>query len=133
MRSSDTARESAPQAASAAADNRVLMEGSEHVPQQVGTGLGEVIFEEAVRADTGCDGHRRGSFVLVPFEMDLAVLSKHHAVTVSSYGATLTEIRYTTLKDATTRLLQPPIFVSVLLESVWEKGCLLYTSDAADE
>jgi hypothetical protein len=102
------------------------MEGSEHVPQQVGTGLGEVFFEEAGRVDTGCDGHRRGSFVVVPFEMDLAVLSKDHAVTVASCGDTLTEIRYTTLKDATTRLLQPPVFVSVLLESVWEKG-LPYT------
>src|SRR5665647_585081 len=89
------------------------MEGSEHVPQQVGTGLGEVFFEEAGRVDTGCDGHRRGSFVVVPFEMDLAVLSKDHAVTVASCGDTLTEIRYTTLKDATTRLLQPAVFVSV--------------------
>src|ERR1035437_6632632 len=43
---------------------------------------------------------------VVPFEMDLAVLSKDHAVTVASCGDTLTEIRYTTLKDATTRLLQ---------------------------
>ena len=33
--------------------------------------------------------------------MDLAVLSKDHAVTVASYGDTLTGIRYTTLKDAT--------------------------------
>jgi hypothetical protein len=82
------------------------MEGSEHVPQQVGTGLGEVFFEEAGRVDTGCDGHRRGSFVVVPFEMDLAVLSKDHAVTVASCSDTLTEIRCTTLKDATTRLLQ---------------------------
>ena len=57
--------------------------------------------------------------------MDLAVLSKDHAVTVASYDDTLTEIRYTTLKDATTRLLQPPVFFSVL-ESVWEKG-LPYT------
>src|SRR5665811_47107 len=88
------------------------MEGSEHVPQQVGTGLGEVFFEEAGRVATGCDGHRRGSFVVVPFEMDLAVLSKDHAVTVASCGDTLTEIRYTTLKDATTRLLQPPVFFS---------------------
>src|SRR5450756_362226 len=88
------------------------MEGSEHVPQQVGTGLGEVFFEEAGRVDTGCDGHRRGSFVVVPFEMDLAVLSKDHAVTVASCGDTLTQIRYTTLKDATTRLLQPPVFFS---------------------
>src|SRR5450756_107095 len=64
--------------------------------------------------------------VVVPFEMDLAVLSKDHAVTVTSCGDTLTEIRYTTLKDATTRLLQPPVFSSVLLESVWEKG-LPYT------
>src|SRR5450759_2481891 len=63
-------------------------------------------------SDTGCDGHRRGSFVVVPFEMDLAVLSKDHAVTVASCGDTLTEIRYTTLKDATTHLLQPPVFVS---------------------
>jgi hypothetical protein len=48
-------------------------------------------------------------------------------VTVASCGDTLTKIRYTTLKDATTRLLlQPPVFVSVLLESVWEKG-LPYT------
>src|SRR5664280_2569343 len=91
------------------------MEGSEHVPQQVGTGLGEVFFEEAGRVDTGRDG----------LEMDLAVLSKDHAVTVASCGDTLTEIRYTTLKDATTRLLQPPVFSSVS-ESVWEKG-LPYT------
>jgi transposase len=47
------------------------------------------------------------------------------ALTVASCGDTLTEIRYTTLKDATTRLLQPPVFVSVS-ESVWEKG-LPYT------
>src|SRR5664279_5450705 len=65
--------------------------------------------------------------VVVPFEMDLAVLSKDHAVTVASCGDTLTEIRYTTLKDATTRLLQPTVFVSVSVsESVWEKG-LPYT------
>src|ERR1019366_10067585 len=59
--------------------------------------------------------------VVVPFEMDLAVLSKDHAVTVASCGDTLTEIRYTTLKDATTRLLQPLVFFSVS-PSVWEKG-----------
>src|SRR5665811_2208717 len=53
-------------------------------------------------------------------EMDLAVLSKDHAVTVASCGDTLTEIRYTTLKDANTRLLQRPVFFSVS-ESVWEK------------
>src|SRR5450759_1780934 len=76
-------------------------------------------------SDTGCDGHRRGSFVVVPFEMDLAVLSKDPAGTVASCGDTLTAIRYTTLKDATTRLLQPPVFSSVS-ESVWEKG-LPYT------
>lgn len=66
--------------------------------------------------------------VVVPFEMDLAVLSKDHAVTVASCGDTLTEIRYTTLKDATTRLLQPPVFFSFfsVSESVWEKG-LPYT------
>src|ERR1039458_4475528 len=62
---------------------------------------------------------------VVPFEMDLAVLSKDHAVTVASCGDTLTEIRYTTLKDATTRLLQRPVFFSVS-KSVWEKG-LPYT------
>jgi hypothetical protein len=33
--------------------------------------------------------------------MDLAVLSKDHAVTVAVCGDTLTVIRYTTLKDAT--------------------------------
>src|SRR5450756_2606255 len=90
--------------------------------------MGVDIFEEAGRVDTGCDGHRRGSFVVVPFELDLAVLSKDHAVTVASCGDTLTEIRYTTLKDATTRLLQPPVFFSVL-ESVWEKG-LPYTCNS---
>src|SRR5665647_2787782 len=63
--------------------------------------------------------------VVVPFEMDLAVLSRDHAVTVASCGDTLTKIRYTTLKDATTRLLQPPVLFSVLLESVWEKGLSL--------
>src|SRR5674476_197996 len=57
--------------------------------------------------------------------MDLAVLSKDHAVTVASCGDTLTEIRYTTLKDANTRLLQEAVFFSVS-ESVWEKG-LPYT------
>ena len=57
--------------------------------------------------------------------MDLAVLSKDHAVTVASCGNTLTEIGYTTLKEATTRLLQPLVFFSVP-ESVWEKG-LPYT------
>lgn len=49
--------------------------------------------------------------VVVPFEMDLAVLSKDHAVTVAVCGDTLTRIRYTTLLDATRRVdrraLQP--------------------------
>src|SRR5665213_1218750 len=93
------------------------MEGSEHVPQQVGTGLGEVFFEEAGRVDTGCDGHRRGFFVVVPFEMDLAVLSKDHAVTVASCGDTLTEIRYTTYRT------QPPVFFSPPSSSACRRRC----------
>jgi len=96
------------------------MEGSEHVPR---SGLAWARCSSRKRA-----GSILGAtvIVVVPFEMDLAVLSKDHAVTVASCGDTLTEIRYTTLKDATTRLLQPPVFFSVLLESVWEKG-LPYT------
>jgi hypothetical protein len=101
------------------------MEGSEHVPQQVGTGLGEVFFEEAGRVDTGCDGHRRGSFVVVPFEMDLAVLSKDHAVTVASCGDGHRDPIHHVKGRKTTRLLQPVFFQSVS-KSVWEKG-LPYT------
>lgn len=37
-------------------------EGGEHVPEEIGTCLGEVLFEEACRVDTGCDGHRGVSF-----------------------------------------------------------------------
>jgi len=39
---------------------------------------------------------------MVPFEMDLAVLSKDHAVTVAVCDDTLTGIRYTNSTDATT-------------------------------
>ena len=39
--------------------------------------------------------------VVVPFEMDLRLLSKDHAVTFAVCDDTLTGIRYTTSKDAT--------------------------------
>ena len=39
--------------------------------------------------------------VVVPFEMDLRVLSKDHAVTVAVRDDTPTGIRYTNSKDAT--------------------------------
>src|SRR5665811_807187 len=102
------------------------MEGSEHVPQQVGTGLGEVFFEEAGRVDTGCDGHRRGSFrdgfsgSLEGSRGDRRQLRRHahrdpiHHVKGRNHPS-----------SSATRLLQPAVFSSVS-ESVWEKG-LPYT------